>query len=197
MSDKPSRWKYTIQELKQAIENSVSYHEALGKLGINAQGGGAYTTIKKRVKELNIDISHFVGRGWNIKNKAGIGNKEKPLSEILIENSDYNRTSLKKRLIKEGYLENKCSICGNEAEWNNKPLVMRLDHINGINNDNRLENLRLNCPNCDSQLPTHAGKNKKSITKTCINCNRNLGKGNKSGYCQYCFPKFNKSKKSK
>jgi len=54
---------------------------------------------------------------------------------------------------------NKCEICGIE-NWNNKNLTMILDHINGDSLDNKLFNLRLVCPNCDSQLPTYKNKNK-------------------------------------
>lgn len=41
-----------------------------------------------------------------------------------------------------------------------KELILELDHINGIRNDNRLENLRFLCPNCHSQTPTFKGRNK-------------------------------------
>ena len=67
---------------------------------------------------------------------------------------------LKERLVKEKYLEYKCAECG-ITEWNGKPLSLHLDHINGINNDHRIENLRFLCPNCHSQTNTYAGKNKK------------------------------------
>lgn len=88
-------------------------------------------------------------------------NKEfKNIERLLCENSKLNRGNLKRKLIKFNFLENKCSICGLLPFWNNKELVLILDHINGINNDNRLKNLRLVCPNCDSQLDTFTGKNK-------------------------------------
>ena len=67
---------------------------------------------------------------------------------------------LKERLVKEGILEYKCAECG-ISKWNNKPLSLHLDHINGINNDHRIENLRFLCPNCHSQTDTYAGKNRK------------------------------------
>lgn len=62
--------------------------------------------------------------------------------------------SLKRRLINEKKLNYKCALCGNTGGWNNKKLVLQLDHINGDHKDNRIENLRLLCPNCHSQTET-------------------------------------------
>lgn len=81
-----------------------------------------------------------------------------PLDEILARG---NRKSIKRRLIYDGVLIERCDLCGMGPVWQGKPLVLRLDHINGVNNDNTLTNLRLVCPNCDSQLPTYAGRNRK------------------------------------
>lgn len=72
----------------------------------------------------------------------------------------YPTGKLKKRLVKEGILEYKCVLCDNPGSHNGSPLTLQLDHINGINNDHRLENVRLLCPNCHTQQDTYAGKNK-------------------------------------
>ena len=69
---------------------------------------------------------------------------------------------MKKRIIDNNLLEYKCECCGLEPFWNGKPLLMVLDHINGKNNDNRLENLRFVCSNCDSQLDTYKKRVRKS-----------------------------------
>ena len=66
---------------------------------------------------------------------------------------------MRKYFIKGEYVEHKCSICGQEPEWQGKPLTLILDHINGINNDHSLENLRWVCPNCNQQLDTTGSKN--------------------------------------
>jgi len=55
---------------------------------------------------------------------------------------------------------NKCILCGVGVDWNDKPLVFILDHIDGHSTNNRRENLRMVCPNCDSQLPTYKVKNR-------------------------------------
>ena len=80
--------------------------------------------------------------------------------DILVENSTYARHNLKRRLLKENLLQYVCSCCGNKGEYNNIPLVLQLDHINGVNNDHRIENLRFLCPNCHSQQDTYAAKNR-------------------------------------
>lgn len=84
-----------------------------------------------------------------------------PIELVTVENGTYARGNLKKRLIESGLLRNECIECGVGPFWNSKPLTLSLDHINGVNNDNRLENLRLLCPNCHSQTATFAGRNVK------------------------------------
>jgi len=74
--------------------------------------------------------------------------KRQSLSEMLVENSFCSRKTLKRKLIKEGLKKEQCEVCGQQNQWNSKPLRMILEHINGISNDNRLENLRFICPNC-------------------------------------------------
>lgn len=57
---------------------------------------------------------------------------------------------------------NKCAICGCDNQWNNQELIFVLDHIDGKSINNHPNNLRLICPNCDSQLPTYKSRNKNS-----------------------------------
>lgn len=142
-------------EFKKIVENAQSYSDCLRKLGLSTGGGSSTDILKRRIRELNCSTEHFGKQviAPNIKYQ---------LDEILIENSNYlNIARLKTRLIKEGRLEYKCACCGNEGEWMGQKLTLQLDHINGINNDHRIENLRFLCPNCHSITETYAGKNRK------------------------------------
>ena len=141
------------KEFIEIVKNSNSGSDVLRKLGLKTSGGSSRTVLKRRLKELKCDTSHF-GR----KNGQSLQAKY-TMKEILVENSSYaNIARLKERLVKENVLEYKCNICGINS-WNNKELSLQLDHINGVNNDHRLENIRFLCPNCHSQTDTYAGKN--------------------------------------
>ena len=82
-------------------------------------------------------------------------------SEVFVENSTYARHLIKKRVLKQNLLKEVCAICSLPPEWLGKPMPLILDHINGVNNDHRIENLRFVCSNCDSQLPTYKSRNRK------------------------------------
>lgn len=179
--------KYSDFEFVKIVESSLSYTQVMVKLNIKPIGGN-YKTIKNRITKLNINISHFTGERWNIISGRATRIR-KNLKEILKENSIYNTCRLKKRLIEEKILENKCTICKIDS-WQGKIISLELDHINGINNDNRIENLRVICPNCHSQTLNYRGKNKK-IKKLsfCLVC------GKESGKKKYCSKEcYNKTK---
>jgi predicted RNA-binding Zn-ribbon protein involved in translation (DUF1610 family) len=147
----------SADEFKSLISNSESIAEVLGKLGYQNKSGTMHNKVKKRIKEDGLNTEHM-----NKLNNSLIKNgvTKIPLDEILIENSTYtNRTRLKIRIVNEKILVYKCVECGNKGEWAGKPLTLHLDHINGINNDNRVKNIRFLCPNCHSQTETYSGKN--------------------------------------
>lgn len=151
-------WKMPKEEFRTLVESCQSTTEVLAHFELHNKGNN-YKTVKARIKEEGLQPTHLrFGRGSN-KGRAYGGVKAAPLEQILRENSSYSRSFLKKRLIQEGLLKQECALCGQGPEWKDRPLVLILDHVNGVFDDNRLENLRLLCPNCNSQTPTFAGRN--------------------------------------
>lgn len=150
-------YQISDEEFIAIVKNANSYSDCLRAVGLSTSGGSSTDVLKRRIAELNCDISHFGSK----KSNRVANNIKYTLDEILVENSTYaNITRLKQRLVKEGKMEYKCTNCG-IIEWQGQILSLHLDHINGINNDHRIENLRFLCPNCHSLTDTYAGKNKK------------------------------------
>lgn len=157
-------FKYTLEQLKDAVEHSRSVREVLKKLGVSPCGGN-YSTFHKAVKYYQISTEHFHGQGWNKEDYSELLDnarkvREIPLEDILKPDTFYKSSGLRIKLINQGFKEHKCEMCG-LTEWVGKPISLELDHINGIKTDNRLENLRILCPNCHSQTDTYRGRNKK------------------------------------
>jgi hypothetical protein len=156
-----SRYKFNREELEEIVKSVLSIAEICRRLDIRPVGGN-YKTIKKYINLYEIDISHFTGQGWNKGLRYRPFNKIIYISDILVEHSTYTNTHrLKIRLIKEGLKDSRCELCGIDS-WCDKPISLHLDHINGNNMDNRIDNLRILCPNCHSQTSTYCGGNLKS-----------------------------------
>ena len=150
--------KKTREEIESAAAKSSSIAGVCRLLKL-VPSGGNYRIIHNAIEKYKIDTSHFTGQGWNInlKFKPFEGKK---IEEILVENSTYQSYKLKKRLIAEGIKKSVCESCG-QSEWLKQPIPLELHHINGNNSDNRLENLRLLCPNCHALTDSYRGKNKR------------------------------------
>ncbi len=149
--------KYTEMQLKIAVKESFSFAQTLKALNL-VPCGGNYLVLKRAVVHFNLDTSHFTFQLWNKGKEIGA---RIPVEKYLNNENSISSNKLKKRLIKERILTSKCSNC-NLTEWLEKPIPLEFDHIDGNHLNNRLENLRLLCPNCHALTPTYRGKNKKS-----------------------------------
>ncbi len=179
-------WSISNEEFKKIVNQNNSFADIIRHFGLVVASSN-YNTLKKRLKEENIDYSHIPQGIDSNKNKV-FPERAIPLEEVMIENSTYCRGTLKRRLLKNGILKNQCSNCKLAPLWDNQKLVMVLDHINGINNDHRLENLRLLCPNCNSQQKTFSGRNSRK-KYNCQKCGKETTRKRK--YCNICCQENN------
>lgn len=152
------KYKYIKEDLEKVVKESLSIAEICRKLNILPVGGN-YRTLKQKINDFKIDISHFTGKGWNVGERFKKFGKEYSLKEILIKNSTYKSTyDLKLRLIKEGVKNEICEKCNN-THWFDLKIPLELHHINGDSFDNRIENLEILCPNCHALTHNYRGKN--------------------------------------
>lgn len=149
-------YECTDEQFVELIKNSTNISEVLFKLGYSVKGNSwGFSQVRQRMDDLNIPMSSFKGKSAAIEKS-----KQSSLTAetLFKENCKHNRNCLRRFIINNNVLPYKCAICG-VSEWNGKTLSLELDHINGINNDNRLENLRFLCPNCHSQTTTYGSRN--------------------------------------
>lgn len=173
--------KFSDELIIEAIKQSLTIKDAL-QFANMATSGGNFQTVKRIIKKYNIDTSHFnkpgFRKGHSPKNKLTNG-------KMFVENSIYCRSKLKKRILDENIIPYICSRCGIN-EWQGEELSLHLDHINGIRNDNRLENLRFLCPNCHSLTETYCGKANKVLPKPPKKCECGKEINHRSNFCVEC-----------
>jgi hypothetical protein len=160
------RVSYTEAEARAAIAASRSFAEALRRLGMCATGG-AGQTLKKWTVNWGISTDHFDPYAAS---RTRLVQALTPLEDVLVEGSTYHRGKLKERLFDGGLRERRCELCGQGEEWRGRPMSLILDHVNGISNDNRLQNLRIVCPNCAATLDTHCGRKLRLPPRPCLLC---------------------------
>ena len=158
------RIKYTKELLEPIVASSCTMAEVLRKLDLNHQAGGNYRLVSSKIRAFGLSTDHFSGQAWS----RGVTRSfmpRQPDHEVFIENCPRcpNGPRLIKRLLLLGW-SYQCHRC-ETTEWLGEPLTLHLDHINGINNDNRLENLRLLCPNCHKQTETWGNRLRPSRTQ--------------------------------
>lgn len=111
-----------------------------------------------KIIQLGLDTSHWTGLRGTKRDKEYVI----PNERLFTNDSTYPTVTIRRRIIRDGLLEEKCVSCGLGPKWNGLDLTLQLDHLNGNTVDNRLENLRFLCPNCHAQTPTWGWKNRQS-----------------------------------
>ena len=154
--------KYTKEWLEELCKDSYSYAEVLKKAG-RKQGGGAQATLKQKINEFNIDVSHFTGQKWTLKPswEPQTGLREKySLEDIFKKNSFISQKVLRGYIERHNLLEYRCQNCGCDGSWMNGEIALELHHIDGDTTNNELSNLQYLCPNCHALTKNYRGKNK-------------------------------------
>lgn len=168
---------FTPEELEQIVKESFSYRDVIKKVGYTTVSGGNTKTVRNRIEKYGIDTSHF-----SIGGEKGITRTKE---NVFCKDSTATQSTLRKWYKKRDDIPYQCDCCG-ISEWQGKELALQLDHINGDNHDNRLENLHWLCPNCHSQTDTFCGKHLKKNHATgkgivkelpknyCIDCGKEI-----------------------
>ena len=181
------KYDWNVEKLREVVKNCINFGEVLDALQIPRQGNNI-KTLRGILDKEEIDYSHFTGRAREYT-KSNV----KDINYYLTNQGYIQTCKLKDKLLREGIKENKCEIC-KITEWNGKPLVMQLHHIDGNNRNNSLNNLQMLCPNCHSQTDNYCGSaniteetNKKHY---CPDCGKEINKDSK--YCSVCIHKHRK-----
>jgi hypothetical protein len=157
---------YTEADARAAIAESRSFAETLRRLGL-CETGGASKVLKKWTVIWGISTDHF---DQYATSRERLRRGPIPLEEVLVAGSTYHRGKLKERLFETGLKARACEFCGQGELWRGRPMSLILDHVNGVSTDNRIENLRIVCPNCAATLDTHCGRKLRLHERRCRHC---------------------------
>lgn len=163
----PGRPPFTEAQLRTAIRLALCWRDVLRLVDLGTRGDNTHT-VQKYARLWDIPTDHFDPSA--VRRRANAA-RAVPLAEVLVERSTYSRGTLKRRLYAEGLKARACEICGQGEEWQGRRMALILDHVNGVGDDNRLENLRIVCPNCAATLDTHCGRNPVlARPRRCLEC---------------------------
>ncbi len=175
-------WSYSDAELETALKEARSLSGFLRTIG-HAVSANSYRTLNRRIAASSIDLS-ALDRYHAVR--AASFRRRTPLVDVLVAGRPFNNGVLKRRLLAEGLLEDRCQKCGLGPTWQGQRISLQLDHMNGDRQDNRLENLRILCPNCHSQTPTFGSKKLVRVVHKCRTC-RSARVTDPTRECRDCY----------
>ena len=183
-----SKNKISREDAERMVKECFSIADFCRKVGWVPRGDN-YKIFHKYVKEYGLDISHFTGQKTNIGN---VLNKHRELTakQYINNNTIIRGSTLIKKLVNEGLKEYRCEKCKN-TEWLGEKIALEVHHVNGVNSDNRIENILLLCPNCHAFTDNYRGKKNKK-THHCSMCGKEITKYSKSGLCDKCVKEKNR-----
>ena len=161
--------QYSKEWLSELCKDSYSYAEVLRKAG-RKQGGGTQATLRKKIEEFQIDISHFTGQRWQDspnQNEHKEVREKYDLEEVFQANSSVTQKVLRGYVERHSLLEYKCVKCGCNGHWQDGQIALEINHIDGDNTNNEISNLRYLCPNCHALTETYRGRNK-ALKNKCV-----------------------------
>ena len=155
-------WKIPLSELKEKVGTYDSFGRILKDYGLENKGGNS-ATLKRRLLQENLDFRH-IPMGIDSNGGRNFGDRRRMtlqecMDNVFVKKSLFDRRTIKRYIFNFNLLPHVCGDCKLENIWNGKPLVLQLDHINGVSDDNCISNLCWRCPNCHSQTETFAGRN--------------------------------------
>lgn len=171
-----------VDELIKIISSVSNKHELMENIGASSTSTFYLNLLNSRIKELGINDIKY--QAFSSLDRVGF-----------VENSKSSRSVIRKKVLRGKLIEYKCSECPIIDTYNGKIISLQLDHINGIRNDHRLENLRWICPNCHSQTVTYAGKRLKINKNIKCKCGSIINRNTKSGLCKKCAANTRHNKK--
>lgn len=183
------RTSWKKEDFIEAVKNNTTIAGALRTLGL-APLGSNYRTVHKYCQQWNLDTSHWLGKRYS----KGTKRAQSPIvpdCKLFVRDNPHCIKNVKRRVLRDNLIPYKCAMCALENEWQGNFLSLHLDHINGDNCDQRLENLRFLCPNCHSQTETYCGKKTRIKTdnyETCIDCSKSCHR--LAERCKSCAVKF-------
>lgn len=175
---------FSKEDATRAIQGALCWADALRAMGYEPVGGNI-GTLQRWARRWEIPTDHFDA---NAVRARATRRRMIPLGEVLVENSTYSRSAVKRRLLASGLKSPVCEQCGQGEIWRGRRMSLILDHINGVRNDHRLENLQIVCPNCAATLATHCGRNLPRV-RACRGCAREFAPQHvRHRYCSLaCF----------